>query len=51
MAEQPTTAGTFIIDKAHAYRTPTWAWSAIKWGTLLMDKPAKPPATPDFGIS
>lgn len=47
MTEQPTTAGHYIIDKAHAYRTPTWTWSTIAWGTLLMDKPAKPPAKPD----
>lgn len=40
MPEQPTTAGRYLIDSTHAYRTPTWALSSIKWGTRLKDKPA-----------
>ncbi|MCG6201494.1 L,D-transpeptidase family protein [Psychromonas antarctica] len=39
MHEQPTTAGHYIIDKAHAYTTPSWGvGSKIRWGTPLQDK-------------
>jgi len=41
MAEEPTWPGLYYIDKAHAYRTPTWSYSKIKWGTKLKDMPAK----------
>lgn len=40
MAEEPTTPGRYIIDRAEAYRTPTWAYSALKWGTPLQDRGA-----------
>lgn len=40
MAEQPTWPGLYYIDKAHAYRTPTWGMSNIKWGTKLKDMKA-----------
>jgi hypothetical protein len=41
MPEEPTWPGNYIIDKAHAYRTPTWQMSRIKWGTPLKDMPKK----------
>ncbi|UJF22005.1 L,D-transpeptidase family protein [Shewanella sp. OMA3-2] len=41
MAEEPTWPGTYIIDKAEAYRTPTWPMSKLTWGTELMDMPLK----------
>ncbi|MEZ7277668.1 L,D-transpeptidase family protein [Pseudoalteromonas sp. N1230-9] len=41
MAEEPTTAGHFIIDKTEAYRTPTWPMSKLSWGTKLRDMPSK----------
>ncbi|MFT5809207.1 MAG: hypothetical protein ACI9LG_003539 [Moritella dasanensis] len=47
MPEQPTTAGRYLIDSTQAYRTPTWALSAIKWGTELRDQPAADPAKSD----
>jgi hypothetical protein len=37
MAEEPTTAGRYVIGKIHAYRTPTWSFSQIAWGTKLRD--------------
>ena len=37
MAEQPTTAGRYVIGKIQAYRTPTWTFSQITWGTQLRD--------------
>lgn len=39
MAEIPTTAGTYVVEKIHAYRTPSWKFSQIKWGTKLRDMP------------
>ena len=42
MPEEPTTAGMYVIDQAHPYRTPTWPLSSIKWGTPLRDMPGKP---------
>lgn len=39
MAEQPTTAGTYVIHSAKPYHTPTWAFSKITWGTPLRDMP------------
>ena len=47
MPERPTTAGSYLIDMAHAYRTPTWALSAIAWGTRLRDQPSADPAKSD----
>jgi len=41
MAEEPTTAGHFIIYKTEAYRTPTWPMSKLSWGTKLRDMPSK----------
>jgi hypothetical protein len=41
MAATPTTAGRYIIEKTHAYSTPTWPMSRIKWGTQLRDMPDK----------
>lgn len=41
MAEEPTWPGQYIIDKAEAYRTPTWPTSKLTWGTKLRDMPAK----------
>jgi len=41
MPEEPTWSGKYVIDKAHAYRTPTWQMSRIKWGTPLRDMPKK----------
>jgi len=38
MAEIPTTAGIFVIEKTHAYRTGTWPLSSIKWGVKLRDR-------------
>lgn len=40
MQEEPTWPGRYVIEKAQAYRTPTWGWAKIKWGTRLKD--AKP---------
>lgn len=39
MNAAPTTPGTYIIEKMHPYRTPTWPLSRIKWGTKLRDRP------------
>jgi hypothetical protein len=39
MSANPTTPGDFIIDRIEAYRTPTWIYSSIKWGTPILDKP------------
>ena len=39
MPANPTSPGDFVIDKVEAYRTPTWGFSRIKWGTSLQDKP------------
>lgn len=41
MPEEPTTAGMYVIDQAHPYRTPTWPMSSLKWGTPLRDMPTK----------
>ena len=41
MKEEPTWPGLYYIDKAHPYRTPTWPYSKIKWGTKLKDMPHK----------
>jgi L,D-transpeptidase-like protein len=41
MPEEPTKAGRFVIGKPHAYRTPTWLFSQIPWGTKLRDMRAK----------
>jgi hypothetical protein len=41
MPERPTTAGRFVIGKIHAYRTPSWSFSQIPWGTKLRDMKAK----------
>ncbi|VAX31055.1 hypothetical protein MNBD_NITROSPIRAE01-2074 [hydrothermal vent metagenome] len=41
MPEEPTWPGKYVIEMAHAYRTPTWTMSRIKWGTPLRDMPAK----------
>jgi hypothetical protein len=38
MAEEPTWPGTYIIHGSHAYVTPSWPLSKIKWGTALLDK-------------
>lgn len=35
--EEPTWPGTYIIDQAKPYVTPTWGTSVIKWGTPLKD--------------
>lgn len=37
MAEIPTTPGTYIVHHTHAYSTPSWSMSKIKWGTPLKD--------------
>lgn len=37
MPEEPTTAGSFVIGKIHAYRTPSWLFSQIAWGAKLRD--------------
>lgn len=37
MAEIPTTPGNYIIHHTHAYSTPSWPMSRIKWGTPLRD--------------
>jgi hypothetical protein len=39
MQEIPTTAGRFIIGEIKPYRTRTWTWSQIAWGTPLRDDP------------
>jgi hypothetical protein len=41
MPEQPTTAGRYVIGKIHAYRTPSWLFSQIPWGTKLKDMRAR----------
>lgn len=41
MAQIPTTTGRFIIGKIQAYRTASWTFSQIAWGTKLRDMPAK----------
>lgn len=41
MAEEPTWPGQYIIDRAEAYRTPTWTMSKLAWGTKLRDMPSK----------
>lgn len=41
MPEEPTWPGQYIIDKAEAYRTPTWTKSKLAWGTKLRDIPSK----------
>lgn len=35
----PTTAGEYRIGAIKAYRTRTWTWSQIPWGTRLRDEP------------
>ena len=37
----PTSPGRYIIDKQEAYRTDTWKFGEIPWGTPLLDKPAQ----------
>ncbi len=37
---EPTTPGKYVISKSHAYNTPTWAGSVLKWGTKLKDMPS-----------
>jgi hypothetical protein len=39
MAPIPTTAGAYVIGAVRAYRTRTWTWSQIRWGTRLRDMP------------
>jgi hypothetical protein len=34
----PTDEGDFVFQAAAAYRTNTWAWSRLAWGTKLIDK-------------
>jgi len=41
MPEEPTWSGQYIIDKAEAYRTPSWGTSKLVWGTRLRDMPSK----------
>ncbi|XXY52619.1 DUF4157 domain-containing protein [Sorangium sp. So ce269] len=33
----PTTEGEFLLLKEEAYRTQTWKWSRIAWGTQIKD--------------
>jgi hypothetical protein len=40
MAEIPTSSGHYIIGDIRAYRTKTWTWSQIAWGTPLRDAAA-----------
>ena len=49
MPEEPTWPGNYLIDKAHAYTTPTWKMSRIKWGTPLKDMPSKNDAWYEIG--
>jgi hypothetical protein len=35
MAAEPTTAGTYIIERLEAYRTDSWPMSQIAWGTPI----------------
>lgn len=37
----PTRAGSFRVYDQTAYRTNTWVWSKLKWGTELQDQPKK----------
>lgn len=39
MKEIPTTPGKYIIKNMEAYRTDSWTYSKIKWGTKLKDMP------------
>ncbi|WP_417362074.1 L,D-transpeptidase family protein [Gallaecimonas pentaromativorans] len=41
MAEEPTWPGKYIIEKVEAYRTPTWRYSKLAWGTKLKPTPGK----------
>ncbi|MFH1464688.1 MAG: hypothetical protein ABIO70_09910 [Pseudomonadota bacterium] len=38
MPAGPTDSGDFLIARTEAYNTPSWAYSAIDWGTKLQDK-------------
>lgn len=40
MPEEPTWSGEYRIGRSEAYRTPSWQWSRIEWGTPLQDKGA-----------
>jgi hypothetical protein len=35
IAAGPTSPGTFIIDHIESYRTSTWDWSRVRWGTRI----------------
>ena len=35
IAAGPTSSGTFIIDHIESYRTSTWDWSKVRWGTRI----------------
>jgi len=35
IAAGPTLPGTFIIDHVESYRTSTWDWSKVRWGTRI----------------
>ena len=35
MAAEPTDAGEFVIDGFETYRTDSWPWSKIPWGTPI----------------
>jgi hypothetical protein len=37
MQEEPTWPGRYVIERAEAYRTPSWERAKIKWGTRLKD--------------
>jgi hypothetical protein len=39
MKPRRTTAGTFIIHTYAPYRTKTWAWSNVRWGTPIKPGP------------
>lgn len=41
MPEEPTWPGEYRIGRSEAYRTPSWGWSVLKWGTPLQDKGEK----------
>lgn len=41
MAPQKTTAGKYVIGSVKAYRTKTWSYSRIAWGTRLMSSDGK----------
>jgi hypothetical protein len=37
MPQEPTTPGRYVIHSMHPYRTPTWVYSKIKWGTPIKE--------------